>query len=192
MWSVLCAPFLAAAALLAVAGMPKLGDPLPLVRALRSTGLPAGRPLVRTVALAEVLLGAAAVVAPGRLTAALVALAYLLFTAFVGLVRHRGGVLSSCGCFGRADTPATPTHLVLTATLAAAAGAVAVQPPPPGVWGTVPPVLLLTTAGYAALLAFLGYLLLAVLPTVTATAVRSAGAATSPAQRPVPAGPRNG
>ena len=83
-------------------------------------------------------LGVAAVLAPGRVTAALVAAAYLVFTAFVALARHRGGVLGSCGCFGRPDTPATGAHLVLTAALAATAAAVALSPPATGWSGQAP------------------------------------------------------
>src|SRR4051794_8351180 len=36
MWQILAAPYLAAAVLLVVAGVPKVADPMPLVRALRS------------------------------------------------------------------------------------------------------------------------------------------------------------
>jgi hypothetical protein len=172
MWHLLAGPYLAACGLLVVAGLPKLRDPLPLVRALRSARMPAGRPLVRVVAASEVVLGAAALVAPGRLTAALVAVAYAAFTAFVMLARRRGGVLASCGCFGRPDTPATRTHLVLTASTAATAAALAVSPPGPDVWSasTVTPTAVLV--GYAGLLGVLAYLVLTVLPTTTAAAVR--------------------
>ena len=133
MWDLLAGPFLAAGGLLVVAGLPKLRDPLPLVRALRTTGLPAPGPLVRLLALAEVALGVTAVVAPGRGTAALVAVAYAGFTAFVALAVRRGGVLASCGCFGRPDTPPTRAHLVLTAGATATAAALAVSPPGAGV-----------------------------------------------------------
>ena len=75
-------------------------------------------------------------VAPGRLSAALVAAAYLVFTAFVARVLTRGGVLGSCGCFGKPDTPATRTHLALTGVAALTALAVAIDPPA-GVWSDV-------------------------------------------------------
>src|SRR4051794_38843397 len=115
MWQIVAAPYLAAAALLVVAGAPKIADPLPLVRALRSVGLPAGRGLVRTFAVGEVVVGLAALVQPSRTTALLMAVLYAGFTAFVGLALARGGVLESCGCFGKADTPPTRAHLVLAA-----------------------------------------------------------------------------
>ena len=170
MWDVLAGPFLAAGALLVAGGLPKLRDPLPLVRALRSARLPAGGPFVRGLAAAEVALGVAAVLAPGRVTAALVAAAYLLFSAFVALARHRGGVLGSCGCFGRPDTPATGAHLVLTAALAATAAAVALSPAT--AWSGQAPAPTALLLGFAGLLAALAYLVLAVLPTTTVAAVR--------------------
>ena len=172
MWDLLAGPFLAAGGLLVVAGLPKLRDPLPLVRAVRTTGLPASALLVRFLALAEVALGVVAVVAPGRVTAALVAVAYAGFTAFVALAVRRGGVLASCGCFGRPDTPPTRAHLVLTGGATATAAALAVSPPGAGVWSAAAPASTAALAGFAALLGALGYLVLAVLPTTTAAAVR--------------------
>lgn len=124
----LAGPYLASAVLLVVAGVGKLRDPLPLVRALRSARLPAGAVLVRVFAGVEVALGAAAVVLGSRVLAVLVCLSYATFTAFVLRARRTGGVLASCGCFGRADLPPTVGHAVVTAGLAAVAGGVALRP----------------------------------------------------------------
>jgi hypothetical protein len=183
MWQIVAAPFLAAAALLVVAGGPKIADPLPLVRALRSAGLPAGREPVRAFALAEVAVGLVAVLHPSRPTALLVAALYAGFTAFVGLALARGGVLESCGCFGKADTPPTRAHLVLTAVLAVAAGALAVAPPTDPVWNgaalTRPATVVLL--GFAALLAVLAHAVMAVLPLATPAAARSATRSPGPA-----------
>jgi hypothetical protein len=176
MWQLVAAPFLAAAVLLVAAGVPKVVDPMPLVRALRSAGLPAGRAVVRALAVGEVLVGAAALVAPGRATAALVCFAYLAFTGFVGLALARGGVLASCGCFGKADTPPTRSHLAVTAVLAAAAAALAVAPTSGPVW-TADALTRPTTSvllGFAALLAVLAHAVMAVLPIATPAAARSA------------------
>lgn len=178
----LAAPFLAASALLVGAGVPKLGDPMPLVRALRSTGLPAGRRLVRVVAAAEVALGLWAVGRPGAVNAALVCAAYLVFTGFVALALQRGGVLGSCGCFGKADTPPTRSHLVVTAALAVLAGAVAVAPER-AAWTAGSAPVVAGTLALAALVTFLAWQVLAVLPTVTPTAVRSTGTATTRATK---------
>ena len=170
----LAAPFLAASALLVGAGVPKIGDPMPLVRALRSAGLPARRTLVRGLAVAEVSLGLWAVARPGALNAARVCAAYLLFTGFVGLALRRGGVLGSCGCFGKADTPPTRVHLVVTAAIAALAGAVVITPER-AAWATGLSAAVVGTLALAALLTFLAWQALAVLPTVTPAAVRSTG-----------------
>lgn len=124
----LAGPYLASALLLVVAGVAKVRDPLPLVRALRSARLPAPAAGVRLLALAEAGLGVAAVLVGGRTTALLVAASYAAFTAFVLLARARGGVLASCGCFGRADTAPTSTHVVVTAALSAVAVATAAAP----------------------------------------------------------------
>lgn len=182
MWDALAGPFLAVAGLLVVAGIPKVVDPLPLVRAVRSAGIPlrpaVGSLLVRAFAVAEVALGTWAIVAPGRVSAGLVAAAYVVFTAFVARVLTGGGVLGSCGCFGKPDTPATRTHLALTALAALVAAALAVDPPP-AVWSGAPagaPVgaSLVTTVTLALLIGGLAWLVMAVLPTTTAAAVRSA------------------
>ena len=161
----LAGPFLAAAVLLVAAGAAKLVDPLPLVRALRSARLPGGATLVRALALGEVVLGLAAVLVGSRLTAIGVALSYAGFTGFVLLARRRGGVLASCGCFGKADTPPTTTHVVTTGALAVVAAAVAVRP-----LGNLPDLLGVSPGGGLPLLvvtaavAVTTYLVLSLLP----------------------------
>jgi hypothetical protein len=182
MWEALGGPFLAVAGLLVAAGVPKVADPLPLVRALRSAGFVLrpgpGAALVRSFAVAEIAVGTWACVATGRVSGALVAAAYLVFTLFVARVLTRGGVLGSCGCFGKPDTPATRTHLLLTAGAALVAAALAVDPPS-AVWsgaaaGAPTGASLVTTVALAALIAGLAWAVMAVLPTTTAAAVRSA------------------
>jgi hypothetical protein len=88
-------------------------------------GLPASPALVRVGAAVEVAIAAAAVVDGARPFAALVALSYLGFAAFVLAALRRGVPLSSCGCFGVQDTPPTGLHLALNLAAAAVAGAVA-------------------------------------------------------------------
>ena len=176
MWDLAAGPFLAAAGLLVVAGVPKVVDPLPLVRALRGAGLPVHRQVVRGFAILEVVLGGWALVAPGRYAAGLVAAAYLGFTAFVARVLTRGGVLGSCGCFGKPDTPATRTHLVLTALAALTAILVAVDPPTGG-WTGVDGATV-ATAGFAVVIGFLAWQVMAVLPTTSPAAIRTSTAPT--------------
>ena len=163
----LAGPYLASAALLVAAGGAKLHDPLPLVRALRSARLPASRLAVRAVAAVEVVVGAAAVLVGSRGAALAVALSYAAFTGFVLLARRRGGVLASCGCFGKADTPPTTSHVVVTGALAVVAGGVAVRP-----LGTLGDLLAgqpgsgLPLLVAAAAVAVTAYLVLALLPLV--------------------------
>ncbi|TAL25362.1 MAG: hypothetical protein EPN99_01735 [Frankiales bacterium] len=164
----LAGPYLASAALLVAAGAAKVRDPLPLMRALVTAGVPsrpALAPLVRTGAAVEIALGLVAIGTGHAVAAAGVALSYLAFTGFVLLAMTRGGVLASCGCFGKADTPPTRTHVTVTAALAAVAAVVAVRPlgPLPDLLATAPwnglPLLLATAA-----VAATTYLVLALLP----------------------------
>jgi uncharacterized membrane protein HdeD (DUF308 family) len=171
----LAGPYLVAAALLVAAGGPKVFRPRPAARALASLHLPASLPLVRVLGAAEVAIGAAAVTTRGWPAPALVALSYVAFSLVVGLALARGGVLSSCGCFGKADTPPTRTHLAVTLTLALAAGAVAFRPV--GVLGDVlagAPMAGLPFLALAAVCVWLAYLALAVLPRSGGRAVAQA------------------
>ena len=165
----LAGPFLASAALLVVAGAGKLRAPLPLARALRLAGLPVRARAVRAGAALEVVIGSVAILTGSSWAAAAVAASYALFTALVLLGLRRGGALSSCGCFGAADSPPTRTHVAVTGALALVAGAVAVRPLGPlapllaGSPGLGLPLLVTTAA-----VAVTTYLVLAVLPQLTA------------------------
>lgn len=118
------APFLAATALLGAAGVAKTVRPGDTANALRTAGLSSRRlpALVRAGAAAEVVLAVAAIAVPGALTGALVAAVYAGFAVFIVLALRRGWSLSSCGCFGRPDTPPTPAHAALNAGAAVSAG----------------------------------------------------------------------
>ncbi|MDT7545822.1 MAG: hypothetical protein QOE99_1932 [Actinomycetota bacterium] len=161
------APYLAAGLLLVAAGLAKTREPLSLVRALRAAGLRVRAPLlarwVRVVAAAEALIGVVAVVRPGPLVAACVAVSYAGFTAFVLRALRSGSPLASCGCFGRIDTPPTRLHAVVTALLALAAALVAV-----GSTASLD----VSLAVVSAVLAYLTYVTLAVLPLVSRRALR--------------------
>lgn len=157
-------PFLAAALLLAAAGLAKVRHPADTAIALRRVGLPVPEWAVRWGAAAEVAVAAWAFTA-GRAPALLVALSYLGFAGFVGLALRRGSPVSSCGCFGKADSPPTVAHVVVNLAAAAAAGWAAVTPHP-GMLDLVrhqpldgaPLVLLLGATAY------LAYLVVAALP----------------------------
>ncbi|HVM65690.1 MAG TPA: MauE/DoxX family redox-associated membrane protein [Acidimicrobiales bacterium] len=134
--------YLAACLLLAVAGVAKARRPQDTARALAAVSSGAGgrgpspglaRQLVRAGALAEALLGLTGLVLAGnRPAAGAVALSFGAFALYVAVIRRGGGALSTCGCFGTPDTPATRLHVVVDLGLAAAALAVAVTPRPAG------------------------------------------------------------
>jgi hypothetical protein len=126
--SVLAGPFAIAATLLLIGGALKVVRPDDTVGALRALRLPAAPLLVRLGAGVEAVIGAAALVYGDRRFAALVAGSYLMFAVFVAFALARDAPVGSCGCFGRADTPPTVTHVVINAAATAAAVGVALDP----------------------------------------------------------------
>jgi hypothetical protein len=126
--------YLIASGLLVPAGIAKALRPENTARALLElaprrvsprVSYRAVRASLRAGATAEALLGVWALASPRPLAAALVAFSYVLFTFVVVHARVHRGVLSTCGCFGRPDTPATWPHAVLNALFAVAAASVA-------------------------------------------------------------------
>ena len=120
------APFAVACVLLVAAGLPKVTAPDDLRRALATAGLRVPGGAVRAAGAGEAALGAAGLLVGGTVLTPLVGVAvaasYLVFTGFVVAALRRGWALSSCGCFGRADTPPTGSHAVVTSALAVGAG----------------------------------------------------------------------
>lgn len=169
---------LAGAALLVIAGLPKLARPDDSARGLKSVGWPSGAPVVRALAGIEVIAGLAVlsgVTAMARIGLVAVALLYAGFTVFVLVALRRGGVVESCGCFGRADLPPTRSHAVATGLVAAGAAGMAWAAPIP--WWSGPASSVLVTLLGTLLVGFLLWQIIAVLPTATAAAARSAGSA---------------
>jgi hypothetical protein len=130
--------FFIACGLLVLAGVAKAARPDDTARALvllfpgRTSRVPSfslTRRAIRIGALMEAALGACALVFPRPVTAALVAVSYTLFLFTVVYARRRGGPLSTCGCFGRPDTPPTALHVVLNVIFVVTAVSVAVRPP---------------------------------------------------------------
>jgi hypothetical protein len=128
--------FLIASGLLVLAGLAKALRPDDTARALLElvpqritphVSLRSARAVVRVGAMVETAIGVWALVLPRPVSAALVALSYALFTLVVFYARLHGGALSTCGCFGRPDTPATWFHVAVNALLAVAAVTVALQ-----------------------------------------------------------------
>ncbi|HEY1733999.1 MAG TPA: MauE/DoxX family redox-associated membrane protein [Acidimicrobiales bacterium] len=164
----LIGPYLAACALLVVAGLAKAGRPDDTARAaVHVLGGTVGRWrwAVRTGAAAEVVVGAAALVVVEPALAGTVAASYVAFCGFVVVARHRGGPLASCGCFGRPDTPPTVLHASVDAGLALAAAWVAVAGPAgwtvplvgQGPWLGIPLVLASAACAFVAVLALSTY-----------------------------------
>ncbi|HEX5096499.1 MAG TPA: MauE/DoxX family redox-associated membrane protein [Acidimicrobiia bacterium] len=123
--SALVGPFAIAACLLAIAGVAKSAQPAATAGALAALRLPHQQWMVRTGGLAEALLACAALVTGNAVLAILVALSYTGFALFVAAALSKGTPLSSCGCFGRIDTPPHPVHIVLDLLAAGAAIGVA-------------------------------------------------------------------
>jgi len=119
------APVWVAALLLVLAGAPKVVRPGPTARAMRRLRVPATDWLVRLLGAAEAVLGVATLATGARPLVAAVAASYAAFTAIIVIALRRDGPLASCGCLGRADTPPTWAHAVVTAALAATATAAA-------------------------------------------------------------------
>lgn len=133
--------YLIGCTLLLLAGVMKALRPDDSARALaplaprhirRFIGVHRLRRTIRIGALLEAGLGVAALLFPRPVTAALVAASYLVFTGVVIYVRSQGGALTSCGCFGTPDGPATLLHAAVDLIVAVAAVAVAINPPTGG------------------------------------------------------------
>jgi hypothetical protein len=121
-------PFLVAAVLLVAGGALKFRRPNDTVNAMKQVGWPAKGPVVRAGSLLEVGLGAAALATGDAVVAALLAASYLGFAVFVAVALAKRAPIASCGCFGRAETPASALHVVVNLGAAAAGFAVALDP----------------------------------------------------------------
>ncbi|MET0628011.1 MAG: MauE/DoxX family redox-associated membrane protein [Acidimicrobiia bacterium] len=124
--NVLSGPLAIAAVLLVGGGLAKAQAPGNTARALQAVGLRASASVVRIGALLEVAVGLGALLAPSPVFIALVSLSYTAFSVFVVLALRAGTPMSSCGCFGKVDTPPSRVHIVIDGAVAIAAAVVAV------------------------------------------------------------------
>jgi hypothetical protein len=161
-------PLLAAGMLLVVTGAVKVLRPEPTVGALRSVGVHAGRTAVRAGALVEAGVGATVVLVGGVASDVMVAALYAGFSCFLVAALRRGGLVSSCGCAGRPDTPPTWTHLALTSLAAAAAAAAAVAGGHNGLLSLSIDAHAVAVLLFAAFTTWLSWLVLAALPRLRA------------------------
>lgn len=129
--------FFVGCGLLVLAGVAKAVRPDDTARALillpgsnaRIPSFSLTRQAVRIGALLEAGLGVCALLFPRTVTAALVGVSYALFACITAYARTHGGALSTCGCFGRPDTPSTGLHVALNVVFVATAVALATRPP---------------------------------------------------------------
>jgi hypothetical protein len=121
-------PFAIAATLLIIGGSAKVVAPFDTATALGGLGLRIPAVVVRAGAALEGAIGLYALVIGDRIAAALVALSFAVFFAFVCLALGRRAPIATCGCFGRADSPPSVVHLAIDAGAVLAAAAVVVDP----------------------------------------------------------------
>lgn len=156
--------FLVSAALLVVSGIAKMADPVPTMGALRAARLPHRKLTAVALGGLEVAVAGYAIAFGGVAVLGVAAL-YLVFTVFVVVALRLGLPLSSCGCFGKADTPPTWLHVGYNSVAAVAAVAATA-----GGWGGVRGVWqtdavgAIVYLGLAGLGVFASYLLLSELP----------------------------
>ena len=112
----------AAAVLLLLAGATKIARPpttADLLHTLRvpRLGFPSAEAQAVALGVLEIMVGTAALAVGGPVTAALVGVFYVAFAAAVVRALMLGA--TSCGCFGRADSPPTRIHVAGNLGLAA-------------------------------------------------------------------------
>jgi hypothetical protein len=123
--SVLAGPFAIATVVLALGGAFKALEPADTAHALGLLGLPSGRTLVRVGGVIETIIAVGALVTGNGMLVALVAASYAIFAVVVVAALRSGKPISSCGCFGKVDTPPSVLHVVINlAAAGVAAGAV--------------------------------------------------------------------
>ena len=115
---VVVALHVAAALLLIVAGVAKIVRPVPTTDLLASVGLPEVPAAVVVIGVVESAVGVLALVVGGSLLAAATGALYVGFVAVVWRALVTGA--TTCGCFGRANSPPSWLHVVGNATFAVA------------------------------------------------------------------------
>lgn len=124
----LSGPLYVAVGVLMVAGLVKAVSPSATATALRQIGWPSSPVVVRGLAIVELAAAVTAVLTGSPLAWAAVAALYAGFAGFVLWSLGGDSALSSCGCFGREDTPPTAGHAAFNAAAAALAGLAVFEP----------------------------------------------------------------
>lgn len=134
-----------AALLFGVAAVAKLATPALAVQAVRDAlGLHRlARPAVTVVALTELSLAVALVVATGAVSLFLGAALYTAFATFVASSLLSGRTTVSCGCFGQRDVPLSWSHFAIDVAFAVVLLVAGLT------WGGAPPIFPPAHAGLA-------------------------------------------
>lgn len=106
-------PCAVAAIVLCVAGIAKLRRPSVAAASIRAEGL-----LIRALAIFELAVGIACLAHPSPASQAAMAALYGAFSLVAAVLARRQ---ASCGCFGKADAPASPVQSVVSGALAVVA-----------------------------------------------------------------------
>lgn len=106
-------PAAAVMLLLLLAGVQKIIDPAPTAGALRLAGLPSRGFVVRGLGAFEFVVATLFFAVGGPWPAVAGAALYLGFAGFVALALARNLPVSSCGCFGKVDTPPSAVHVAV-------------------------------------------------------------------------------
>lgn len=155
-------------ALLGASGVAKLFDPDPTAGAMRAAHLPAGRSIVRLLALLEIASALAGLAFGGYWVSGALVL-YLGFTLFTAAAVRGRIPVQSCGCFGREDTPPSVAHVLYNALAVVALAVVLVTDQGTVPWaGPLGEVVLYL--GFGLIGGFLSYLLLSELPRTLSSA----------------------
>ncbi|MGZ0229266.1 MAG: MauE/DoxX family redox-associated membrane protein [Acidimicrobiales bacterium] len=113
-------PYAIVCIVLALAGATKIINPLPTAQALRGSGLPSTRVLVRVLGAAELALAVMGLTTDFVLAAVGVGVMYVGFAGFIVLALSKDSGIS-CGCFGASSAEPTWGHVVLNVAAAGAA-----------------------------------------------------------------------
>jgi hypothetical protein len=116
------------AVLLGLAGFAKVRRPGPSSVMLRAAGVPAARLAARTTAIAELAVLAMALVLPGGVAGAVVAVAFAGLTVGAAVGARRAGD-RACGCFGDEGAPLGARHIATSLAAALASGGAAAVGP---------------------------------------------------------------
>jgi hypothetical protein len=163
----------AAALLMAVAGVAKLRAPEPAAAMLSQAWPVLGRVgvlprLIRASGVVEAGIGGAVLVHGGRPAAVLLTACYAGFVV-VALRLTLRGQHTSCGCFGRTESPVGVPHIALNVVGLGAGVAASIRPTGPlGGLFEAGPVLGVVGVAQVVLLAWLGFLAITALPELTA------------------------